>query len=397
MWPHKTFKSLVILLPLVFAFAVAQDIYIPAIPQLISVFHSTPGDLQYTLSFFMIFFGAGQLVIGPYSDQFGRRKVAFFSIVLYIISSLLCALSHSVTELVIYRSLEAIGSCGMLVIANAIVRDVFHEKNQSARMYSYLNASIAISPLLAPVLGGYIDVYFGWRACFIVLGILGVIAMLIILFQIPETHSRDRRMKLDMAIFKRYLSILKHPEFQFYAFAGAAAVSCLFTFFSMSPYLLIDALGVPRQDFGYYFGVMGLLFFFGSVTAGKIVSKVGVKKNILIGALLVLGGGVWMLLWAYAGQGLSRASFIIPMVPISLGSAFLIGAGAAGAMAPFGEMAGTAAALFGAGEFLISSLVGSIAMQAKMNSTMPLALVALIVGVVMTIWWFRFKPLSSRT
>lgn len=387
-WPHKTFKTLAILLPLVFAFAVAQDIYIPAVPQLVGFFHTTSSVMQLSLTCFMAAFGLGQLFMGPLADQFGRKKIALMSTFAYAVSSFLCAMSQSVEELIVLRSVEAISSCGMMVCAMAIVRDVFNDENQSAKIYSYLNGAIAFSPLLAPVLGGYLDVYFGWRSCFIALVILGVIGMVIIVLHIKETHLHDKRTKINREIFKRYLTIFKHKDFQFYGFAGAAGVSCLFSFFSISPYLLINSLGVSRDHFGFYFAVMGLLFFMGSVISGRIVGKMGIQNNILIGAILILSGGLAMFGW-FKLTGLSRAGLIVPMVPISLGGAFLIGAGAAGAMAPFGAIAGTAAALFCAGEFLIPAGVGTVMMQLSVNSTIPLSLVALMLGAIMLLWWFK--------
>lgn len=389
MWKHKTFKTVSILLPLVFAFAVAQDIYIPSVPQLVTVFHTSQTYVQLTLSLFMVGFGLGQLFIGPYSDQFGRRNVALLSAVAYTATSLLCASAHSIAALIIYRMLQAASSCGMMVSANAIVRDAF-DARESGKMYSYLNGAIAVSPLFAPLLGGYLDVYFGWRACFIALAVLGVIAAGIVSFQVPETLAKHKRIKVDRGILKRYITIACNREFQFYTGAVTVGVTFLFTFFSCSPYILINSLGVERQNFGYYFGVMGLLFLLGSVLAGRTIHKMGVRYNILLGAALSLAGGLLMFLWFYM-FGLSRMGFIIPMVPVSLGASFLIGSGVAGALAPFGEMAGTAAALMGAVEFLGSAMMGTMVMQWKMDTTAPYATEIIILSGVMLIWWMARK------
>jgi len=393
MWPHNNIKTVFILMPLVFAFAVALDLYIPAVPELIRIFHSSPAQIQLTLSGFMFAFGLGQLVVGPYSDQFGRRSIALLSAIGYCLSSLLCATSTSLSALIVFRILEALSSCGMLVAANAVVRDVY-SGDQSARMYSYLNGAIAVSPMFAPLLGGYIDVYFGWRACFVTLAFLGLAATAIVLVFLHESHHRDNRIKVNKHVFRRYYNILKTPSFLCYTTFSTFGIICLFTFFSSSPYILINDLGISRQHFGLYFGVMGLLFFIGSLIAGKTVIKIGLNTNILMGTLLIVCGGLLMLCW-YLVFGLSTAGFIWPMVPISLGAAFLTGAGAAGAMEPFGEMAGAAAALYGCLEFLISGIVGNIVLQFPTDTSIPLALTVSMCGVT-GIMLFALMPHGTR-
>lgn len=386
MWKHNTLKTTLILMPLSFAFAVALDLYIPAVPQLVTIFQSTPAQIQLTLSGFMLAFGIGQLFVGPYTDQFGRRPVALISAILYLLSSLLCATSDSVTSLVVYRIIQALSACGMLVCANAVVRDVY-SGTQSAKMYSYLNCAIAMSPLFAPLIGGYVDVLFGWRACFITLGLFGLMATGIVLLQLHETHPTDKRTPVNRHILKRYWHILQNRDFRFYAFVASCGIVCLFTFFSTSPYILIQDLHVERQRFGLYFGVMGLLFLIGSLMAAKTVVIMGLRKNILLGASLILVGGLWMWL-ASALTGLSAMGFICPMIPISLGAAFVTGAGAAGAMEPFPDMAGAAAALYGSAEFILSSIIGNIVLQFYTSSALPLALTVSIVGMLSLVYWF---------
>lgn len=391
MWPHNNIKTVLILMPLAFAFAVALDLYIPAVPQLTHVFHSTPAQIQLTLSGFMFAFGIGQLVVGPYSDQFGRRPIALLSAIGYLFSSLLCSTSNSLWSLILFRMLEAISSCGMLVAANAVVRDIY-SGNDSARMYSYLNGAIAMSPMLAPFIGGYVDTLFGWRACFLSLAIFGLIATLIVFFCLRESHHVNKRLKVDTDVFKRYRIILKNRAFWFYSLFSTFGVICLFTFFSTSPYILINDLGISREHFGWYFGVMGLLFFVGSLFAAKTVTTFGLDKNLLLGTFLIFIGGLLMFAW-YSFLGLSTSGFIWPMVPIALGAGFVIGAGAAGAMESFADMAGTAAALYGCFEFLIAGIVGNIVLQFPMGTSLPLASTVALVGLTGLVMfaWTRVK------
>jgi Bcr/CflA subfamily drug resistance transporter len=393
MWSYNRFQTTLILMPLVFAFAVALDIYIPAVPQLTQIFQATPVQIQWTLSAFLLAFGLGQLFFGPLSDRFGRRLPLLFSSMAYTLSSLLCAHAHSVGELTLYRVLQAIASCGMLVNANALVRDLYRAKDISI-MYTYLNTAISFSPMIAPLLGGWIIIHFDWRACFYVLALLGVFATILVFALVKETHDPEKRLRLNREIFSRYADVLKTGDFLFYAFSGGAGISCLFSFFSVSPYLLQVALHVPVEIFGLYFGVMGLLFFAGSLIGSRLLARYSVFHVVVMGGALILFGGLWMGLWLEI-FGLSKVGFIFPMVPISCGAAFVSGGGMGGAMAPFSDKAGIAAALFGCGQFLFSSLVGSIVMWFPVKDTLPLALAVMLMGGgVLAFAWFAYKFLG---
>ncbi|MCK4934826.1 MAG: MFS transporter, partial [Simkaniaceae bacterium] len=171
--PKNFYQTLLVLSPLVFTFAFALDIYIPAVPEMPKIFKTTHGMVQLTLSIFMLVCGFGQLFIGPLSDHFGRRKIVLASIAVFTLGSFACTLARSIEFLILARMLQALGACGMMVTAYAIVRDLFDGK-ENFKAYSYLNGSIAISPLIAPLFGGYLVYWFNWRATFLFLTILGI-------------------------------------------------------------------------------------------------------------------------------------------------------------------------------------------------------------------------------
>ena len=375
---------ILLLSPLVAAFAFALDIYIPTLPTVLKTFHTTQSMLQLTLSVFLITGGFGQLVIGPISDHFGRRPVAMISALIFMLASIACALAPSVGLLIVGRMLQSLGVCGLMVVANAVVRDLYDE-NDSAQVYSYLNGAIAFSPLFAPIIGGYLAVWLGWRSNFYFLALFALVTLLVICFLLKESLQVQYRQRLNLKVFTHYATLFKNPDFLFYILCASGAVSCFFTFFSLSPYVLINLLHVPEQQFGLYFGILGVTFFVGSLLAGFLVGRMGVEKIIRMGILLLLLGGLCMLLWYEIG-GLSKGGFIWPMLFIGTGGSFLIGAGSAGAMAPFPEMAGTASAVLGASEFIVSSIVGFLALLRSVQSDMPLAFVAIVFACLMLIF-----------
>lgn len=373
--PHLLRKSITaavaILAPGAIALALAMDIYIPAVPKLVHIFNTTEFAMELTLVLFMVFSGLAQLVIGPISDQYGRVRTLVTCILLFTAGSVLCALSNHIGELIAFRILQAIGSCGMLVVVNAIVRDVFSGV-ESAKAYSYINGAIAFSPLFAPAIGSVIDIHLGWRFVFLFAALFGVLN-LILTFFIQETLPRRRRKPFTLSVFYRYGQVLCNKQFLAYALSATFGLSYLFTFFAISSFILIHLLHVPEIDFGIFFGFMGASFLIGSVISAQVVGHFGVYKTVMVGNAIALFGGVLMVAWYWIG-GLSVAGFVVPMLPLGIGGTISMGSGASGAMEPFGEFPGAASAALGSMEFLLSALIGGIAVSHTITSPLPLGI-----------------------
>ena len=223
-------KLILILTPFVFSFAFGLDIYIPIVPQMTEIFSTTPSLIQLTLSLFLLITGLGQLFIGPLSDQFGRKKIFYASSFLFGAGSLACAFTDQISWLIVARLISALGACGMLVNSFALVRDLY-VGNEGAKIYSFLNGAIGISPTFAPILGGYLNLYFGWQSIFVFLGLIGIGSLLITKFYIEETHPEDMRVNFDGQVFKRYFNILKNRQFLTFALIAGCQSSVLFSFF----------------------------------------------------------------------------------------------------------------------------------------------------------------------
>ncbi|MCD6055323.1 MAG: hypothetical protein K0R12_285 [Gammaproteobacteria bacterium] len=386
---YTPLNVVVLLAPLVVSFAVGQDIFVPEVPELVNIFHTSQGLVQLTLSLFMLAAGAGQLIIGPLSDRFGRKSIALLSLLLYSIASIAAALSPSIAFLIFARMIQGLGACGMMVCAFAMVRDLF-SGNESAEIYSYLNGSIAISPLLAPLAGGYLNAWFGWRAPFFFLAILGISIFIAIFLFLSETIKKKNKEISLTDIFRHYLQIVKNRQFLIFTFIAASALAGFFTFFSVSPYILITLLHVPTTQFGYYFAFIGIIFFIGSITAGKLNVKIGFVRVAFLGCILFFSSGIIMFLWTLC-CGTTVGSFILPMAFSAMGGAFMMGASAGGALEPFPGIAGTAAALLGASEFLFSTCIATITLLWPIQSNMPLVIVFIIFGALTTLLMALFR------
>lgn len=373
-------QLVLILTPFVFSFAFGLDIYIPILPQMVKIFDTTPSLIQLTMSLFLFFTGAGQLVIGPLSDQYGRKPVLYASSAAYALGALGCAFSTNIVGLIICRVIGALGACGMLVTSFALVRDLY-SGDKNAKMYSFLNGAIGISPTFAPILGGYLAVNFGWQSVFYFLFLLGVFSFWITRRFIKETHHAEMRVRMDRAIWRRYKALFRKKQFIMYAAIAGLAEGIFFCFFSISPFIIIDLHGIPTDEFGYYFAVFGSVIALGGVASGKLIETVGIRYTLLIGMLMMLLGGISMLIWCCI-NAMSLQGFLIPMAVACLGAMLLVGGAASKALEPFGDIAGTAAAAFGFLEFSISAAIGSLLMLFPTNSTMPYAIFIIIISIM---------------
>jgi len=377
---YKPYQIILLLIPFVFSFALGLDIYIPIVPQMTQIFETSPAMIQLTLSLFLFVTGAGQLVIGPLSDQFGRKAIFYSASICFMLGSLWCAFSGHIIALILARVLASIGACGMLVTSLALVRDMY-SGDQSARMFSFLNGGIGISPTFAPILGGYLAVYVHWKSVFFFLALIGGVSFFITTFFIQETLPKEKRVPVNGDILKRYLSIFSNRQFLIYSLIAGFAESVFFCFFSLSPFIIIDLHGIPTDEFGYYFAVFGSVIGLGGFASGKLIDKIGVHRTLFVGMFLMLVGGISMLIWHHLDVS-SLSGFLIPMALACTGAMFLIGGSAALAMEPFGEIAGTAAAAFGAVEFGLSAIVGSLLMLFPTTTPVPYGFFILVLAAM---------------
>ena len=369
------FRVILALLPLVLALPFAMDIYVPAIPTITQYFAITTAQVQLTLNLFMIISGLGQLLFGPLADRFGRQIIVLFAIVMFLIGSISCIYADTIILLIVGRILQAVGSCGMMVLGFAIARDLYNGV-RLAKVYSYLNGAIAISPMFGPFIGSYLDVLYGWQATFEALLVVCGLAMICYFSFLAETLPREKCVQITRYIGVDYWRIMKNPSFFIYTLATAFGMSYLFIFCAISPVLIITLLHVPELSYGYYFCFMGVSLFCGSLISAFIVEHLGIYKTVLLGYGISLLGGVIMFVWHYV-MGLTLYGFITPMLLVGIGGTFGLAAGNAGSMIPFGKHAGMAAALGGGARFFYAGVLGLL-LSSHITSTLPLAIPAIV-------------------
>ena len=358
--------------------AAAIDMYLPAFPTVATSLDISEGQVQQTLTVFLIGLGIGQGLYGPFLDRFGRRPPLLIGIGLFTIGSLAAALTTSFEGLLIARFLQAIGAAAGSVASRAVVTDTC-DPQSSARIYSMLMQVMMIAPITAPMLGGLILLYGEWHLIFWVLALFGVISGLFTIRLLPETLPVERRVPLSMrSIVRNYAIQISNPSFLFYTLATSCTLGCLFIYINNSPFIFINMFDLTPNQFSYIFAANAIVMIAISQINLRLLKLYSVTRILFIGlggfiaiglALLGLVQFGWEALWSYS-------------ILLGLGMAMLgliTGNLTAVTMAHTQQHAGIASALMGFMQFLLAATIGYIAsiVAAPSLYTMPIALLAL--------------------
>ncbi|KAB0287696.1 multidrug effflux MFS transporter [Vibrio fortis] len=346
----------------------AIDIYLPALPQISETFHVEHALAQDTITWFLFAMGVGQLFAGPLADKLGRRTVALGGISIYAVSACLAWAAQSIDMMLMARLLQGLGACATSVAAFATVRDLFGPE-KSGKMISYLNGAICFIPALAPILGSWLTQEFGWRSNFSFMAGFAVIVGAILFFQMKETNPATE--KVAVFKFERYWSVLKTPSFIFHASLCLMAMGVIISYVTSAPIILIENLGLDMDEFTFWFGLNAVFNITAAFTAPKFMDRFGTYKTLVVGILLLGLAGALMLILANQATALA---FMFPIFLSSVGFAWILGASAGKALEPFGDRAGTAAALLGLFQMSGSGLLVGTMQRLQLEPQVMIAL-----------------------
>jgi DHA1 family bicyclomycin/chloramphenicol resistance-like MFS transporter len=352
----------------------AIDQYLPALPIIGKELRASPGQVQWTLSIFFIFFSLGQLFYGPVSDRLGRRLPLLAGVLLFIAASAGCATAGSIEALILWRAVQALGAAAGSVVARAMVRDL-HEGTAAARMLSLMSLIMAIAPLAAPILGGYLTVWLDWQSNFWALGLFGLLCLAGAAFGLPETLPPARRRRANIVgMLQGYGLLLRSRRFLGYALSNGISFGGYFAYVSGSPFVFIELYAVPTALYGYLFAINIVGMMIGSALNSRLVGRFGIDRMLAQGLGIGAVAGVALLGLGLTGAGGLPALFLALFLFVSTQN--VISANAmAGALSARPDLAGTAAALAGVGGFLVGALAGGLVNQLADGSALPMAAV----------------------
>jgi len=347
------------------------DMYLPAFPDIAKNLHTTVARVTLSLSSFFIGISFGQLLYGPLLERFGRKKPLYIGLCVYLLASIGCALAASVNALIVLRLLQALGGCVGMVAARAMVRDLFEVK-ENAKIFSTLMLVVAISPIIAPTLGGYITAVLGWRFVFAMLIVVDLIILAGIYFLLPESKKPDPNFSLRPApILKNFTGVITHPQFYTYALTAAISAAGLYAYIAGSPHVFMEIFHVSEKQYGWIFALiaMGLI---GASQLNSVLLKNYTSEQLIKVALTCQSIiGITMALITFLGwNDVFITIFFIFIFLCTQG--FVFPNASALSLASFGHNAGSASALMGAIQMSIGAGTSALVSVLQNHTALPM-------------------------
>jgi DHA1 family bicyclomycin/chloramphenicol resistance-like MFS transporter len=371
------------------------DMYLPSLPDIARQLSASTAQVQLTISAYLIGFALGQIVYGPLSDRHGRKPVLLAAVGLYCAASVACALSTSIDMLIAARALQALGGSGGIVLARAIVRDLYSGA-RAGRELSVIGAVMALAPVLAPVAGGLLQTAFGWRSVFVTLVAAGVAGAAIVWLLLPETLAKRAAEPISASsIAKSYGVLARNPGYLAYMGLAAASYAGLFAWISGASFVLQDLYGLSALAFGVAFAVGSVGYMTGSTLSARLTHRVGLDGILGLGGCAVAAGGLAMVAAVALGLG-SAASLVVPVALYLAGLGMVLPQSIAGAMSPFPERAGAASSLLGFVQQSVAAIVGALVGVTLGKSAWPLAIGVAVAGCATLALWIATRAARAR-
>jgi DHA1 family bicyclomycin/chloramphenicol resistance-like MFS transporter len=373
----------------------STDMYLPSMPDIARQLGASTAQVQLTISSYLIGFAVGQIVYGPLSDRHGRKPVLVAAIALYCAASLVCALAASIEMLIVARAVQALGGSGGIVLARAIVRDLYSGA-RAGRELSVMGAVMALAPVLAPIAGGVLQTGFGWRSVFFALVGGGLIGAAIVWPLLPETlAARAAEPVSPSSMLKSYRVVARNPAYLAYLGLASTSFGGLFAWISGTSFVLQNLYGLSPFQFGVAFAVGSVGYMSGTMLAARLVMRLGIDRTLGIGAGAMAAGGLGMV--AAVALGLtSAASLVLPMALYLAGMGMVLPQAIAGAMTPFPERAGAASALLGFIQQSAAALCGAVVGWFLGQSAWPLAAAVAAMGCASLLLWISTRAVRAR-
>jgi len=370
--PTRPWRVVLLLGALIALGPLSIDLYLPALPDLTNDLSASPSSVQLTLTGVLAGLGLGQLVIGPLTDIYGRRRPLLVGIAVNVVTALLCAVAPSIVVLDVLRVLQGVGAAAASVVAMAVVRDLFTGR-AAAVVISRLVMVMGLAPVLAPSLGSAVLEVGSWRTVFVVLAGLGVLLGVLAAFALKETLPPDRRTAPGLRTALRgYGVLLRDPSLVGFMMVASLTMAAVFAYVSGASFVLQDGFGVDGRTFGLLFGVGAVGLIISSQVNVALLRRFS-SGTILSTALTVAAlAGIVLLVDAVTGAG-GLLGIMLP-IWVVLAMVALCGPNATAlALAEHGERAGAAAALLGAAQFAIGAAIAPLTGLGESGSAVPMA------------------------
>ncbi len=379
--------ALTLLLSLLTALGpLSMDMYLPSLPAIADALHAPIAQVQLTISSYLFGFAVGQIVYGPISDRFGRKPVMLAALVLYGVATVLCATTQSIEMLTAVRFVQALGGAGSIVLARAVVRDLYSGV-RAGRELSLMGSITAFAPIVAPAIGGVLQTAFGWRASFILLVIFAAVSGSVAARLLPETLRQRTPGPFSLgSMAVLYRSVLMHRGFLANLGILTTTFVGLMAWVSAASVVMQGVYGLSPLVFGATYAVGAAGYMLGTSIAARIVMRLGLDRTIGIGTVALAAGGLAMV--AVVALGLTNAVWLVATMTIYLaGLGLAMPQTMAGALTPFPDRAGTASSLMGFTQQSCAAIAAAAIGNYLGQSAWPVAGVVATMGCLAFVIW----------
>ncbi|WP_406727798.1 multidrug effflux MFS transporter [Streptomyces sp. GD-15H] len=378
----------------------AMDMYLPALPEVTRSLGSTAATVQLTLTACLAGMAVGQLVVGPMSDRWGRRRPLLTGLAVYVVATALCAFAPTVELLIAFRLAQGLAGAAGIVIARAVVRDLY-DGVAMARFFSTLMLVSGVAPIVAPLIGGQVLRVTDWRGVFVVLTALGVLLSVVVWVKLPETLApADRHGGGVGEALGSMRRLLADRAFSGYVLTGGFTFAALFAYVAASPFVVQEIYGASPQTFSLLFGLNSVgLVIMGQVNGKALVGRVRLDRVLGLGLAVVLAAATAVLLMAlgvFGDVGLTPVAVALFVLMSAMG--ITLPNTQALALMRTRHAAGSASALLGMSSFLIGALASPLVGIAGEDTAVPMAVVQLTAALVALACFVGMcRPRGGRT
>lgn len=359
---------------------IALNIFLPSMPSLTENLNTNYTISQLTLTLYLAALAFGQLVLGPLSDKYGRRPVLLMGVALFAVASFGCAFAFTIEQLIFGRILQAIGGCAGVVITRAIVRDLY-DRDRAASLLGYMTMFMAILPLLAPIIGGYIDQYASWRESFYLISLIGIFAYFISHRKLHETNHNPI-IDIDINnIFSKYAALLREKQYMAYVLGMAFCSAVFYAFIAGAPFFINKILDLSPSTYGFYFVLVSTGYMSGNFLSGKFSVKLGNRTMLMI-STIILAIGIVLLIFFYH-IGFDQAAYLfVPMMFVACSNGIAIPNAMAGALSIRPDIAGTASGFAGFLQVALGAITTAIVGFLHDGSVWPMIICMVITAII---------------
>ncbi|WNI15288.1 multidrug effflux MFS transporter [Actinacidiphila sp. ITFR-21] len=362
----------------------SMDMYLPALPQVTDALHAPAATVQLTLTACLAGMALGQLVIGPLSDRWGRRRPLLAGMVVYVLATAVCALASSVELLIGFRLLQGLAGAAGIVIARAVVRDLY-DGLEMARFFTTLLLISGVAPIIAPVIGGQILRFTDWRGVFVVCTTIGILLTAVAWRWLHETLPPERRHAGELSgTFGAMRRLLADRVFTGYVVAGSFGFAALFTYVSASAFVVQDIYGASAQTFSLLFGLNSVgIVAVGQLNGKVLVGRVDMDRVLAAGLVLITSAAVALVLLTtgvFGRPGLFEVAAGLFVLMASMG--LVLPTTNTQALLRTKYAAGSASALLGTSSFLVGAVLSPLAGIAGDGTAVPMAVTILTCTLV---------------